>query len=728
MSVLLVFPPKGDLAQPFLSMPTLSGYLRAQGVSDVQTRDLNIEFHDWMTQPAQLKRAAAELPKIQRFVNRPGAGEGVRHAFDAAEQQMRLQLLTRIAPQLIDECERTKAICRGQHGQVTKTERNRSISQLIQAFDLAMVPFFPGSLDLLNVRIASYSHSRTEDLREAISDASKNPMIPFLEQTLLAELRSAPPRLVGVSLAYEEQLWAGLTLARMVREASPRSRVVFGGSLITRIVKKLINIDRLAALVDAFVVRDGEEPLVALERWSRGEGRLEDIPNLFYRDAGEIRETEHRTLTDPKKIATPDYSGMPLDLYFSPVTILPIEHARGCYWNRCTFCYRVTRGACGQAFENHREYRPRGASAIVNDMRNLLDLHDTRDVHFTLVDDALGPATFRRLADELQASNVKTTWMVRVRMEPGFTEELFKRAHDSGCKAVYFGLESASQRVLDLMDKGVTVDNMRSVSKACHAAGLTPKYMFIVGFPGSREEDEQQTVEFILQNAHEGDNVSYGPFILEEDSLVGREPARFGVYDMVRDERNDVTCVIDSYRVKDGISQERAAEIVRELRTGTLRAFDELAHDDPLLRSEFPLVAALFKDPQPVGTTVWKLPPGKLWGSSLKKNDRIIWGNPLYERAEQFEELLDGDLNGCMVLDEETYEATPLSPAAILILHLCDGRTGEAVLAAFVDTFGFEPDEIDETRDAVNALLQRLISRGLVTIAPPVNADQRAPD
>ena len=232
--------------------------------------------------------------------------------------------------------------------------------------------------------------------------------------------------------------------------------------------------------------------------------RRAPLLRTFVRDAGAVRFASDPALCDVaiRDAGTPTYAGLPLDRYVSLLEMLNPMHrlwsdgrwnkltiAHGCYWKQCAFC-DVT-------LDYIARYDRAPADLLVDRIEAMIA--ETGQTGFHFVDEAAPPAALRALAERLIARGVTIAWWGNVRFENAFTPELAGLLARSGCVAVSGGLEVASDRLLDLMNKGVTVDQVARVTRAFSDAGILVHAYLMYGFPTETAQDTIDALERVRQ-------------------------------------------------------------------------------------------------------------------------------------------------------------------------------------------------------------------------------------
>jgi hypothetical protein len=260
------------------------------------------------------------------------------------------------------------------------------------------------------------------------------------------------------------------------------------------------------------------------------------LHRTFVRRDGAVRYATDRARADValRDAGTPTYAGLPLDRYLSLFEMLNPMHrlwsdgrwnkltiAHGCYWKQCTFC-DVT-------LDYIARYDRAPADLLVDRIEALIA--ETGQTGFHFVDEAAPPAALRALAERLLARNVMITWWGNVRFENAFTPELARLLARSGCVAVSGGLEVASDRLLALMKKGVTVEQVARVTRAFSDAGVMVHAYLMYGFPTETAQDTIDALERVRQLFAEGcvQSAFWHRFTATVHSPIGRAPELFGI-------------------------------------------------------------------------------------------------------------------------------------------------------------------------------------------------------
>jgi radical SAM superfamily enzyme YgiQ (UPF0313 family) len=518
LKTLLLFPPEWVPTAPYLALPSLTGVLRQHGYEVLQ-RDINIEMYHLFFSDTFLIWVKARI-------------EGQLHALDMKERSswlteqelnQRLCLESQARVDVFDLIERVEKAKR-----ITQSEAFYDADQLEWALNVfrevmqfISAAYYPASLVFYPMESnLGYRPGVSKEVFACLDDEQVNVYRDVCRQLVLPVVSRELPDVVGVSIGTQMQLMAGLTFCRMIKQAFPHTHVVVGGNVITRLKEELPKHERFFTEVfDSAILYEGEHALLWLLEALSGSRDLATVPNLIYRDATGIHVNEAIYTEKLTDLPLPDFDGLPLDSYFVPVRILPYLATRGCYWGRCTFCDH------GQGYFD--QYRALPASQVVEQIKALKAKYHCN--HFLFADESYPPALFKKVSRLLVDQQVGIKWTTLIRFEESLNEEDMQLAAQAGCCTLYYGMESANERVLGLMDKhvkqSVIARNLRSAAKA----GIWNHVMAFYGFPGETREEAEETRRFLLEHQADIHSVELFYFVAYRHTPIARNPEQFGI-------------------------------------------------------------------------------------------------------------------------------------------------------------------------------------------------------
>jgi hypothetical protein len=344
------------------------------------------------------------------------------------------------------------------------------------------------------------------------------------------------PKLFLISVPFPGNLYAAFRCAQFVKKHFPSIKISMGGGFPNTELRSLTDV-RVFEFFDFITLDDGELPVKLLHQ-SLSHSELVEVPykRTFLLENGEVIYKNNTTLKDYKQseVGTPDYSDLLLDQYISVIEIANPMHslwsdgrwnkltmAHGCYWGKCTFC--------DISLDYIKLYEPVAAKLLVDRMEELIAQTGENGFHF--VDEAAPPALMREVALEILKREITVTWWTNIRFEKSFTQDLCLLLKSSGCIAVSGGLEVASDRLLALIQKGVTVEQVAKVTHHFTESGIMVHAYLMYGYPTQTVQETIDSLEMVRQLFEVGIVQSgfWHQFAMTAHSPVGLFPEEFGV-------------------------------------------------------------------------------------------------------------------------------------------------------------------------------------------------------
>jgi hypothetical protein len=556
MRLLLVTPPMIQLNTPYPATAYLTGFLRQHAAAlglDVTQADASIALFlrlysaPLITQMAAtlrgraraMKRAAAMPPSLAHFL---AHADGYADTVDPV-----IRFLQRRDPSLafrivgrawLPEGPRfEQAFAEQLHsafGSLGTTEQARylaslNVDDLADAWRIGIDPRF--ELARYGERLAS-SAASFDPLHDALT-SEPTLVDTALDDTTRELLATRTPDVVAITAPFPGNVYGAFRMAQAIRAASPATKLILGGGWVNTELRSLRDA-RVFDYFDYLTLDDGERPLLNL--LSRLSGRDVPLVRTWLRDGGDVVFRTDPTQHDfpQKDTGIPTYDGLLLDDYVSVMEMLNPMHrfwsdgrwnkitmAHGCYWKKCSFC-DVSLDYIGR-------YDEPNSDLILKRIRALID--ETGETGFHLVDEAAPPSGLKSLAKRLLAEKLSITWWGNIRFEKAFTPELCRLLASSGCIAVSGGLEVASDRLLALMKKGVTVEQVARVTRAFTDAGIMVHAYLMYGFPTETEQDTVDALARVRQLFAAGciQSAYWHRFSATAHSPIGLNPAEYGI-------------------------------------------------------------------------------------------------------------------------------------------------------------------------------------------------------
>ncbi|WP_028454204.1 B12-binding domain-containing radical SAM protein [Chitinilyticum litopenaei] len=350
----------------------------------------------------------------------------------------------------------------------------------------------------------------------------------------LATITRHQPDLVLLSVPFPGAVYAAFRIAQTIRANHPQIRIALGGGFANTELRELKEA-RVFDYFDFVTLDSGERPLLALIDHLQGKRSAERLVRTFVRENGKVRYINFPEPDVPfEEWGAPTWDGLPIHDYLSLLDMLNPMHrlwsdgrwnkltvAHGCYWKKCSFC-DIT-------LDYISRYETASAEILVDRIEAIIA--ETGQTGFHFVDEAAPPKMLKALAEELLRRGVTISWWGNIRFEKSFTPELCQLLADSGCIAISGGLEVASDRLLTLMKKGVSVEQVARVTAGFSQAGILVHAYLMYGFPTQTLHDTVDALEYVRQLFAEGCIQSgfFHRFACTVHSPVGKNPEEYGV-------------------------------------------------------------------------------------------------------------------------------------------------------------------------------------------------------
>lgn len=556
IKVLSLIPPMTQLNTPYPSTAYLTGFLRSRGIDAVQD-DLALSLVLSFFTPEGIAEIHAQALKVPEE-NRSASVNFFLDYFAAYQST--------ISPVIRFLQGRDSTLSHRINVRDFLPEGPRFAA--LDAFDdedtadsLAWAFGALGSQDRARHLATLYLNDLSDVLRDAVDDrfefvryaeslASSQPTFTPLADALQARptlmdlhlkdlaskaLKRHIPDLVVLSVPFPGAMYAALRIAQVIKSSYPAIKIALGGGYVNTELRELTD-SRIFDYVDFITLDSGERPLLALLEHLEGKRSAERLVRTFIRNSSNRVQYIHWQEPDIpfEEVGTATWDGLPLDSYLSLLDMLNPMHrlwsdgrwnkltvAHGCYWKKCSFC--------DVSLDYISRYETASASLLVDRIEQIVA--ETGQTGFHFVDEAAPPKALKALAEELIRRQVLISWWGNIRFEKTFTPELAQLLAKSGCIAMSGGLEVASDRLLNLMKKGVSVEQVAQVTKGFSDAGILVHAYLMYGFPTQTVKETVDALEYVRQLFENGCIQSgfFHRFTCTVHSPVGLNPQEYGI-------------------------------------------------------------------------------------------------------------------------------------------------------------------------------------------------------
>ena len=383
----------------------------------------------------------------------------------------------------------------------------------------------------------------------------------LIDSTALDALNQHSPKIVGITIPFPGTLYAALRIAQLIKTHRPMTKVIIGGGYVNTELRDITD-KRIFEFADEIMYDEGFAP------WLGAIGQGNSVRSINV-DTPLPPQLNHDNATHP--FIKPDYSGIELNRYFDLMEMpnpmhriwsdgrwLKLQLCNGCYWNKCAFC--------DTALDYIGRYHQPEVKEIVDCIEAMKNETGLSGFHFT--DEALSPALIRKLCEEIISRGLSIVWWGNIRFENTFDHQLTKLMANAGCIAVTGGLECANDRLLKLMNKGITLNGASAVCQALSDADILVHAYLMYGFPTQTLDETIAALEFVRSCFAEGSMHSayWHRFALTRHSPIARVPEKFNIKLLSDTSENCAVFAVNEipYHDEDAPAHDQIGKILRQ--------------------------------------------------------------------------------------------------------------------------------------------------------------------
>ncbi len=557
MKTLFLFPPQWMPVSPHFALPTLLGQFEGTPY-DVEAMDLNIDFYNKILKKKyvtnSLKKAKSLMPKLKEEIatvyekdkkfsdysfewqNKIAKASMIKDALAKKENKF-----NRVAF-LIEES--VKVLKSKEHFYNPKLFLS-ALDSISTALDICSMPYYPTMLGFSSFNNQLFKLDY-DIIKYYVFDKESNIFIDHFKE-ILPDIIAKNADYIGISINSSNQIIAGLTLAHMLKNET-NAHINIGGNHFGRVTESLEKYPEFFELFCHSVsVEEGEIPVLRLSQYIAGEIPIEQVPNLMYLKDNKIYSNpkiEPLKLNDMKP---PSLKGFELDKYFIPEIVMPFQTSRGCYWRKCSFC--------DHDFGLH--YNIKNLDILVEQIKIFKEKYGI--TKFEFIDEAISPAYMEEMSKRFIEEDLNISFFCDARLENGFTKEVLQLAKKAGLKMMLWGFESGSCKIMELINKGIDVDNRLRILRDAREAGIYNFAFIFFGFPAETKEDAQMTIDIICENSDIINSYGKSVFTMGKHTKLREAPEKYGVVGETRQEAEFSPTYL--YQAK-GMTKEELDEMI----------------------------------------------------------------------------------------------------------------------------------------------------------------------
>lgn len=357
-----------------------------------------------------------------------------------------------------------------------------------------------------------------------------NLLLTLLQQHIDAE----QPSTVGLTVPFPGCLYAALLCGKWIKDNRSDIKVVIGGGFANTEWRSLSE-KRLFEYTDFVTLDDGELPLLRLAEHIEDKTTTNKLIRTYYIGTdGNLCYSGNDSENLPfRQIGCPNFDGLQIDNYISLAEMTNPMHrlwsngkwnkmmlSHGCYWAKCAFC--------DTCLDYIGRYDSPTATLAANKMEAIMAQTGQSGFHF--VDEAMSPQLLRNLSTEIINRNLALSFWGNIRFEKTYTADLCNLMAEAGCIAVSGGLEVASNRLLKLMNKGVSIEQTVAAARNLTNAGIMVHTYLMYGFPTETLQETINALEVVRRMFAEGivQSAFWHRYAMTVHSPSGKEPEKYG--------------------------------------------------------------------------------------------------------------------------------------------------------------------------------------------------------
>ena len=501
MKALLIFPPFYSQFSISCGIPQIISYLKEKNY-DVKALDLNIKFFNYLYNEEVLNNLLLELYEIFKNKDKFNLPVGYYNRLGTFFNNKKLVYKTYKAIKNIDkikQCLKSK-----------KEFSNVNTHQL----SLAAIVDIQNLIDLIFVDRNSY-----EIRYDYIENISISTYKNFLN-SIIDDILKENYDYIGFSANGDFQFISSLITSKLLKENGYKGKIGIGGTNVFNDFK-VIKEDKLLfqKYIDIAILGQGEYAHEEYFEFLNGKRELNDVCNIIYLDNNENILVNKEKYLSVKDFCVPRYDDYDLSEYMLPEPILPMRASYGCYWGKCTFCLDY--------YNDENYFFIRKVDDLIEEIKFCIKTYNVNT--FSFADSALPPKYLDEFATKIIEQKIKIYFLMQNRLEAAFDKTLLKKLYKAGLRVCAWGLESASPKVLEKMNKGIDINTAQKVLKTADSVGIQNIVYMIKGFPGETIEDLELSHNFIEKNIKFMKNLRVANFHLPIFSYMYFHPEEFGL-------------------------------------------------------------------------------------------------------------------------------------------------------------------------------------------------------
>ena len=390
-----------------------------------------------------------------------------------------------------------------------------SVNIIDRALEVISIPYSPLKIEFEGITNPFFKFNY-KNIKYFVEDKKTNIFRKYYENKI-DEIINKKADFIAISLNSSSQIIPGLTLTYMLKKKT-KAHINIGGNFFGRITDELSKHKEFFKIfADSVSIEEGEGPIIEVAKYINGIISIKEVPNLLYYENGCVHQNEKMKPIKLDDMANMDLSDYDFKKYFAPEIVIPYQSSRGCYWGKCSFCDQDF----GQNFNIKK------IDKVISEFKEFKEKYNINSFEF--IDESVSPSYLKDLSYKLKENNININFFIDARLETDFTKETLELAHKSGLQMILWGLESGSDDVLKLINKGIDLNKRFDILRDSKNAGIWNFAFIFFGFPTETKKDALQTIEMLIKNNDIIHSYGRSVFTMGRHAKLSREPEKYGI-------------------------------------------------------------------------------------------------------------------------------------------------------------------------------------------------------
>ncbi len=524
--MLLIFPPQWTPISPHYAVPTLLGQLEANGF-EAKGIDLNIDFFSHILNKDFLEKSILKSKEefdFLKFKLPQVIKPNKKYEDYNLSEQIEIYNYNQFKNILVNNFNRYSTLANDIENAVSNLKNDefynpvnfvRSLNIVDRALELASLPFSPTKINFDNLQNPFFKFNY-ESIKYFVFDKKSNMFRDYFNERM-SEILEYNADFIAISINSSSQIVPGLTLANILK-TNTNAHINIGGNFFGRIADELVKHTEFFELfVDSLTVEEGEGPIVEIAKFVNGQIPIEQVPNILYKKDGKVIKNENMKPIKLNEMAPFSFNGYDLSKYLTPKIVLPYQSSRGCYWGKCSFC--------DQDFGQN--FNVKNVDKVISELSLYKEKYNISSFEF--IDESVSPTYLDEFSQKLLDRKLDINYFCDARLETAFSFDILKKSSQAGLKMIMWGLESGSDKVMEMINKGIDLDKRFQILQDANDVDIWNFAFIFFGFPTETKEDANKTIEMLVKYKDIIHSYGRSVFTMGRHAKLAQEPDKYGI-------------------------------------------------------------------------------------------------------------------------------------------------------------------------------------------------------